>query len=1158
MGVDMQSAAVARKLDIIAATMAGEIRLQSCKESWRSRMSVHLRAWLENIGLGKYADKFAENDIDFQVLPDLSDQDLVDLGVSLGHRRLLLKKAAALPAVDSDGSSSQPTAVIQKGETRQLTVMFCDLVGSTELSTRVDPQELGEIVAEYRACCEKAVTQFGGTIAQFMGDGVLVYFGYPMADEHDPERAIRAGHEVIRSVRELKVEHDFEPHTRVGIATGQVVVGGGVSNSVIAQEQTAFGQTPNLAARLQGLAESDEVVISEVTRRLVGGLFEYIDLGVHSLKGFDVPVVAWRVGREVTVESRFAATHSTTDIMPMVGRQKEIDWFLEQWELVKAAKGRAIFLVGEAGIGKSRLTHELQSLMGEQQSSLLRFYCAPHQLSSALFPMISYLERAAGLTDSDSPAARLDKLEALLVGMGGNVAEIAPLFCELLSIPDEGRYTLLNLSPQRQKERTLAAFEALIRSAAQHGHPALVIFEDLHWVDPTTLELLQRLVDRVQSLPILLLLTSRPEEFDLQRFDADFITTIELKRLNTDQVENLATGLAGQSGIPPDVLRQIVEKTDGVPLFVEELTKTALDAHSAGDLQELVLPCTLRQSLSARIDDLGSAKPLLQLCSLLGDSIDYRLLQAVSPTQHDESLQAGLGFIVASEILSQNGVPPDSTYTFRHVLLQEQAYHSLAPVSRATLHRQIAEILERDFPDTVSRRPHELARHHEMAGRTDVAVNYWLTACRKSIDSFANLEAISQAERGLGLLGDLPHTAKTDAIRIALSSSLGKALMATRGYADPGVRSNFGTALELCEKLGDSPQMFEVLVGLWMYYVISGQFDAGNDIAQRLLRIAEASEQNTQLVQALYCLGFTQYYRGDFSASERHLRRALAAEKPDLDYAVHSPSGDDTRVHVRCALAHVLWHLGRPKSSQKFAVDALEMAAGPNHPYGAAYAAFAVGWLHMNRNEIEPVIELASRTIQISEERGYKFWIPLAQFILSWAVGCQCSDDSSSGGPGAMAGWLETYQGIGAGAGQTFMCILTAEECMKRGRYDDATQWLERATKLVASTNERFYEPEILRLQARLLLDGPDGRTDEDKANQDKAAELLHEALESANASGGVTHALRAAIDLAGLLTARGNTGEAHRILIRAYEALPETDDIEDWKRAGELINKFK
>ena len=641
--------------------------------------------WLKALGMSEYAERFAENRIDLSVLPDLTDQDLEKLGVLLGDRRKMLRAIAKLEGVENSGpvvavvaAASAVPLPADTAERRQVTVMFSDLVGSTAMSARMDPEDLREVISAYQTCVAETVRRFGGFVAKYMGDGVLIYFGYPQAHEDDAERAVRSGLELIAAVTALKSSVSLQ--TRVGIATGMVVVGDLIGSGE-AQERGIVGETPNLAARVQGIAEPNMVLIAEDTRRLLGNLFELQDLGARELKGITGPVRVWAALRTSSVEGRFEALHAS-GLTDLVGREEEFELLLRRWSRAKTGEGQVVLLSGEAGIGKSRLTAALLENIATEPHTRLRYFCSPQHTDSALYPIIGQMERAAGLAHDDTPQVKQEKLDAMLAQTSTSI-ENAALFAEMLSLPNNGPYPALELTPQQRRERTLEALTTQLAGLAGQ-QPVLMIFEDLHWIDPTSLEALNRAVGRIKTLPVLLIITFRPE-FNAPWAGQSHMTNVTLNRLGAREAAAIIARLVGNKELSADVMAEIVERTDGIPLFVEEMTKATLEAENEGAARHtvgavpatgLAVPASLHASLMARLDRLGPAKEVAQIGAAIGREFSHALLTEVARKPETE-LGTALDRLTAAGLLFRQGVPPQASYLFKHALVQDAAYGTL-------------------------------------------------------------------------------------------------------------------------------------------------------------------------------------------------------------------------------------------------------------------------------------------------------------------------------------------------------------------------------------------------------------------------------------------------------------------------------------------------
>ena len=833
---------------------------------------MDVAAWLRDLGLERYASAFRDNDIDAEVLLKLTAEDLISIGVaSVGHRRKLLDAIAGLgiAAPTVVAAAPAPGAPAQVGaERRQLTVMFCDLVGSTALSTRHDPEDLRELIGDYHRAVAGTVGRFDGFVAKYMGDGVLIYFGYPQAHEDDAERAVGAALAVIEAVGRLPAHEDLR--VRLGIATGLAVVGDLIGEGA-AQERGVVGETPNLAARLQTLATPNTLVIAEATRRQIGELFDLEDLGPQQLAGFAEPQRAWRVLGESGEVSRFEALRSGET--PLVGRDEEIELLRRRWEQAKSGEGRVVLISGEPGIGKSRLTAALSAHIESEPHARLRYFCSPHHQDSALYPFIAQLERAAGFARGDTDDEKLGKLRALLAPGTRDDDEIG-LLSELLSLPSSAAD--LNLSPQRKREKRLEALLNQLASEARH-RPVLMVFEDVQWIDATSRELLDLSVDRVRHLPVLLAITFRPE-FRPPWGGGSHVTNLALNRLGEHDGEALVYKLADKATLSAEIVAEIVERTDGVPLFVEELTKAVLESAGRSDRVAAVLataslaarsvPATLHASLMARLDRLGPApKETAQIGAVLGREFSYELVEPVAQRPEPE-LQAALGRLSDAGLLFCRGTPPHASYLFKHALVQDAAYGTLLRAKRQELHGRVAAALEAHFADLVERRPELLAHHLTAAGDTERATRQWLKAGRHAAHQSAYLEAIAHLERGLGLLHSLPEGPDRDGCEIDLQLALAGCLLTAKGAA--GAKQPYMRAFDLAESSGSQQQRFDALYGVWQSTNMSGGSDAAGPLSARLLSMTEPEGDDGLRLQAHHSAWAAWAFADDPAKTREH------------------------------------------------------------------------------------------------------------------------------------------------------------------------------------------------------------------------------------------------------------------------------------------------
>jgi class 3 adenylate cyclase/tetratricopeptide (TPR) repeat protein len=952
--------------------------------------------WLRRLGLEQYEASFRENKIDDTVLPRLTAEDLKDLGVGfVGHRRKLLDAVAALraeasaPTPPSDAPLATDKAAQDTAERRQVTVMFSDLVGSTALSARMDPEDLREVISAYQKCVAEAVRRFGGFVAKYMGDGVLVYFGYPQAHEDDAERAVRAGLELIGVVSALMPNAPLQ--TRVGIATGLVVVGDLIGSGE-AQERGIVGETPNLAARLQGIAEPNMVVIAEATRRLLGNLFELEDLGAKDLKGIAGPVRAWAALRASSVEGRFEALH-TTGLTALVGREEELELLLRRWSKAKSGEGQVVLLSGEAGIGKSRLTAALLERLSGEAHTRLRYFCSPLHTDSAFYPIIGQLERAAGLAHDDKPQAKLDKLDAVLAQTSTS-PEDAALFAEMLSLPNDGRYPALEPAPEQRRQRTLDALTSQLAGLARQ-QPVLLIFEDAHWVDPTSLEVLGRIVDRIKTLPVLLIVTSRPE-FNAPWVGQSHVTSLTLNRLGEREAAAIIASLAGNKALPADVLAEIVERTDGIPLFVEEMTKAVLEAESEGAARRAVaavpspamaVPASLHASLMARLDRLGPAKEVAQIGAAIGREFSHALLAAVVRKPEAE-LASALDRLIAAGLLFRQGVPPLASYLFKHALVQDAAYGTLLREPRRALHARIAETLESQFSESAESRPEILAHHCTEAGLIEKAAGLWGKAGQQSQARSALVEAAAQFTRALEQIATLPGMPALRREQIKLQVALANALMHVKGYGASDTKASLDQArvyIERAERLGEPPEdpllLFAILYGFWAanYVVFNG--DAMRELAAQFLALAEKQRATAPLMIGHRLMGTSLLFTGDIAECRTHLDQAIALYDVAEHRLLATRFGQDVGMVTLLNRGMALWLLGYPEAGLADTNRALKDARGIGQAATLMYALMMAAMIHVFCRKYAAANAQVDELVALADEKGAFFWKAIGKMV---------------------------------------------------------------------------------------------------------------------------------------------------------------------------------
>ena len=1050
-----------------------------------------------------------------------------------------------------------------EAERRQLTVLFCDLVDSTRLASQLDPEELREVVQAYQATCAKVIARFEGHIAQYLGDGLLVYFGYPQAHEEDAQRAVHTGLAILEAMGRLNTHLEQERRVRLavrlGIHTGLVVVG--EMGSGDRQEQLALGETPNLAARLQGIATPNTLVISAATFQLLGGFFACQPLGTPLLKGLAQPLAVYRVLYESMARSRLEAAGSA-GLTPLVGREQEVELLLERWAQVKNGTGQVVLLSGEAGIGKSRLVQVLKEHVAtEPQAWLTPCQCSPYYQHSALYPWIDLLERVALRFDrEESPQQKLGKLEGFLVQYGLPLAEAVPLFASLLSLPlTTADYAPLHVPPEQQKQRTLhTLLTILLRIAAQQ--PVLFVMEDLHWVDPSTLELLSLLVDQGPTARILALWTFRPD-FRPPWTGRSHLTQVALHRLTRPQAAEIVRRVAHGKALPPEVVEQIVAKTDGVPLFVEELTKMVLEStllqereeryELTGPLPPLAIPATLHDSLMARLDRLAAVKGLAQLGATLGREFSYTLLQTVSPWD-EATLRRGLHQLVEAEFLYQRGVPPQATYLFKHALLQEAAYQSLLRSTRQQHHQHIAQVLETRFPELCETQPELLAHHYTEAGLMTQAIPYWQRAGQRAIQRSANVEAIAHLTRGLDILKTLPDTPERAQQELDVQTTLGPALAVTKGHAAPEVLQAYARARELCQQVGETPQLFQVLRGLWYFYLFRMELQTARDLGEHLLTLAQQVGDPALRLEGHRALANTLNYLGEFDASQAHFAQAIALYDPQQHHAHAFSYGEDPGV-VCCAYAAVtLWWLGYPDQALQRSHEALTLAQELAHPYSLGYALFWAALLHQFRGEGQLTRKWAEALIALATEHGFALWIAGGTVMRGWALS-QRSHEPGAGQRQGEEGRAQIHQGLaawgatGAKVIRPYGLTLLAEASAQVGQCEVGLTLLAEALAVIDETGEHRWEAELHRLTGEFLL----ARTPDDHA---EAEACFQQALDIARHQQAKSWELRAAMSLACLWQQQGKRAEAQALLAPIYDWFTEGFDTADLQEAKALL----
>jgi len=1123
-------------------------------------MSTNVTTWLKELGLGQYATTFEENELDLDHLIDLTDADMKDLGITImGHRKKLFRAINALSAVPQQEVNQSDATVLtnlsapastSEAERRQLTVMFCDLVGSTELSRRFDPEDLQAMITSYQAACNTAIERFDGYVARYMGDGMLVYFGYPVAHEDDAERAVRAGLGIIEEVALLDLPYEVELSVRVGIATG-LVVAGDIIGAGASEERSVLGETPNLAARLQGIATPGEVIIAETTRRLVEGRIKVEALAPAFVKGFSEPIKAFRA-TEIHAANRFDAATSE-NMSPFVARQSELNLLTDRWQQACAGDGQVVLLSGEAGIGKSRILHELAGILSATPHISIRYQCSPFNANTPFYPIVEQLRAAAGFIKSDSNEIKLDKLEQLIRETLGNVDTITPLIADLMSLPLD-RYQQLNLSPPQQKMETVTVLvDQLVSFSAKS--PLIVIVEDIHWIDPSTLEVFDAFVGSFQKLPVLLVMTHRPGPGVEKRWEAfGHITQISLNRLGQKEMSTLVDRITDNSALPKSVLEQILKRTDGVPLFVEELIKTLMESDLVRevdgqvvfetDMPSMAIPATLRDSLMARLDRLPQVKEVAQAAACIGRDFSYALLDSIVDTDNlgeklNQLVDAGLVFRRRSGDLDR--------FVFKHALVQDAAYESLLKTRRKELHSRIAKTLEDEYSDEAEIGLELLAHHYTEAGQAESALQYWLKAGQHSAKQCAHAEAIAQLRRGISIIEALPEADKKYRSEIEFRMALGVPLMNKEGAASQMVVENYVRAQTLCEQLGEDQHLYPILWGLWFHHYINSKLRKAYEMADRLLEIGEDRNDTELMLEAHHCQWAVRYIKGDLTTSLEHCNQGIQLYQAETHHALtHTYGGHDPGVCARTVGGVVLWLLGYPEQSQERFDSAFGLAKELDHS-PTIFTTLSIFLLTcILRRDEELLVQTANKLLGLADNEEMDDTVALARGVIGW-VKFQRGDKE-----GLQELRVEVNRLLEASIAWAALPVsLFAESLAQTGEVDEGLKLIEDALIISQSDDVHWCEAELHRVKGKLLP----GHTTKDQSGTEEA---FLRAIEVARTQNAKSLELRSSADLARLWQSQGKTKQARGLLYPVYDWFTEGFDTNDLIQAKQLLSALK
>jgi class 3 adenylate cyclase/predicted ATPase len=1117
---------------------------------------MDIASWLRSLGLERYESAFRENEIDETVLRGLTSEDLKDLSVgTVGQRRKLLDAIAALhpnAAPEAPPVEAPENAV----ERRRVTVIFADLVGFTALSVRMDPEDLQSVIGGYHQCVAKTIHSFDGFVASYLGDGALVYFGYPQAHEDDADRAVRASLALIDAVASLPTPEPLQ--VRIGVATGLVLVGDLIGSGV-ANKHGIIGETPNLAARLQTLAEPNTVVISESTRKLLGSLFELRDLGLKDLKGIPGPTHAWSVLRASSVESRFEALRGSV-LTALVGRKEELGLLLRRWAKATSGEGQAVLISGEAGVGKSRLTAALLECLAAEPHTCLRYFCSPQHTDSAFYPVIGQFERAAGLAHGDTLQMKLDKLDAMFAQTSTSARD-ASLFAEMLSLPNSGRYPALNLTSQQRRQSTFEALGAQLETLTR-SNPVLMILEDLHWADPTSLEAFGRTLNQIVRLPVLMIATFRPE-FESPWINQPHATALMIDRLSEREVGVIIDHIAGDKRLPASLRQDIIERTDGIPLFVEEMTTAVLEAESEGEARRtvaavpspaLAVPASLYASLMARLDRLGSAKETVQICAVIGREFSHAML-ASAVRKPEAELRSALDRLILAGLLFRQGAPPNASYRFKHALVQDAAYGMLVREQKRTFHARIAETLETaQFAEIAESRPELLARHCAEAGLIEKAAGLWGKAGQRSLARSALLEAAEQLNRALALIAALPGTSALRREEIKLRVGSANALMHVKSYSAPETKASFERArmsIERSEALGEPIEdplvLFSVLYGFWVASVMAFDGDVMRDLAAQFMELAQKQGAKVPLMVGHRLMGTSLLCTGDLAGGRAHYDHAIALYDPAEHRPLATRFGQDVAVAIRSYRSIALWMLGYPVAALGDAERALGDAREIGHAATLMYALSITFFTQALCGRYAAAKTQCDEVSVLAEEKGALIWKAAGTTNL----GCVLAlTNKAFDAVRVITAGLAAERSIGGTAYRPWWLANCSIAYATLGDFEAAWSSIDEAMTAVEAVKEKWFEADIHRTAGEIAR----MQADPDLA---KAETYFEQALAVARAQRAKSWELRAATSMARLWREQGKRDEAHALLAPIYGWFTEGSDTLDLKEAKALLDEL-
>jgi DNA-binding winged helix-turn-helix (wHTH) protein/tetratricopeptide (TPR) repeat protein len=1048
----------------------------------------------------------------------------------VGDVRLLDESPRAAETAETS-SPARPATPRAEAERRHLTVMTCDFVGLRELATQLDPEELSATVRLCHDGCAQIARRWGGALTRFGDDGATILFSYPQAHEDDAERAIRAGLDLIDSIPRLEAGRGPHLAARVGVATGLVVVG--VSSAGLTQESAPVGEAPTLAAALRRVAAPGTLLIATGTHGLLGGLFEYEQAGPFTISGFSHPVPAWRVVRSIAVETRFEALR-TAGLTHFFDREEGTATLLRRWREAKSGKGGLVLISGEPAIGKSRIIAQFTNRLAEHEQFIrLLFQCSPHYRDTALHPFIAHFERVGGLREDDTAEQRLDKLEAAVAIPAPNRKSALPLLAALLSIDTAGRYPALALTPMQQRRQTLGALLDQIEALARRK-PMLLVFEDAHWVDPTSIELLDLLIERIRRLPVLALITFRPE-FEAPWTGLPNTSTIALERLSAQHTQAMVESLAEGQGLSEEVLSQIVAKTDGVPLFVEELTKNVVEslqphpARPENVSPPLSIPSTLEDTLRERLDRLSSAKDVAQVGAAIGRSFSHKIIAAVM-SKDASALQQALDRLAEARLILPQGVPPDTLYTFKHMLLQEAAYESLLRSQRLQLHARIAAVIESEFPEVADTEPELLAYHCSRAELAEKAAGYWLRAGTMAMSRSANLEAVNRLRNGLARLDGIASEPDRTRLELQFQLALGQALIAARGYTADETALAFKRAGELVDSIGDARQRYSVLYGIFVGHLIAGRIGLATPPIERMTELAIAESDEAYLCMVYRLRGSLSFFHGDLPEAHQELTKAIALYGPQARERLALHFGPDSGAAAEIFFAMTQWLEGLPDSAMRSADSAVRRARELNNGLTIGQVLTLAAQLHYMAGNYDRMFELSREGKEACERIGIRYFGAICRLYEIWAKARRTRPSEHIK---EFRDALRNYEEMGCGLQLGLFHVMLAQLLLAADRPAEAVKEARAAITKFSANDERWWLPEAHRTLAEATLASP-------KSDKAEAAKSLQNAISAAHETGAMMLELRAATSLAAIAFGRSDKAETKRLLGEIVERFGE------------------